>query len=84
MKKIGSSALRLPADATSAPGTDNLGIIDDMERAADELRGEIDRGAAQELERYRVYDGVSPESRRGAQTRFEAISRSVVVGKKRR
>jgi hypothetical protein len=31
-----------------------------MERAADELRGEIDRGATQELERYRVYDGVSP------------------------
>jgi len=35
-KKKGPPALRLPADATAAPRADDLGIIDDTERAADE------------------------------------------------
>jgi len=65
IKKIGSSALRLPADATSASRTDDLGIIDDTERAGDELGSEIDRGAAQELERYHVYDDMSLSPGRG-------------------
>jgi hypothetical protein len=58
-EKIGSSALLLPADGTSASRTDDLGLGGDTERDADELCREIDRGAgraAQQLERYYIYD----------------------------
>jgi hypothetical protein len=54
--KRGSSALRLPADATSASRTNGLRIMYDAERAADELRSEIDRGASQEGERHHVHE----------------------------
>ena len=64
-RKNSSSALRLPADSTSASRTDGLGIIDDPERAADELGSEIDHGAAQGLERYYVYNDVSLSHGRG-------------------
>jgi hypothetical protein len=54
-----SLGLRFPTDATSTSRANSLGIVHNTERAADELRGEIDRRTSQESKRYCVYDDTS-------------------------
>lgn len=51
-----SLGLRFPTDATSTSRANSLGVVHNTERAADELRGEIDRRSLQESERDCVYD----------------------------
>ena len=52
--------LRFPADTTSTPRSDGLGIVYNTERAANELCSEIDRRTSQEGERNCVYDDTGP------------------------
>ena len=59
-----SLGLRFPADTTSTPRSNGLGIIYNTERAANELCSEIDRRTPQEGERNSVYDDTGPSHNR--------------------